>query len=59
MLALSQKKKKKKKNENKLKDLLVNIKWTDIRIIGVPEEKERKEQYLLICTFLASILADL
>ena len=32
-----------KRNEESLTDVWDNIKWTNICIIGVPEEKERKD----------------
>ena len=31
--------------EGTLRDLLDNIKCTNIRVIGVPEEEEKKKQY--------------
>ena len=31
-----------KKTEDSLRDLWDNIKWTNIQIIGVPEEEKRK-----------------
>ena len=34
-----------KKTEDSLKDLWDNIKHTNIRLIGVPEEKEKKKEY--------------
>ena len=34
-----------KRTEDILRDLLDNIKCTNIQIIGVPEEKEKKKEY--------------
>ena len=34
-------KKRIKRNEDNLRDLWVNVKWHNIRIIGVPEEKDK------------------
>ena len=34
-----------KRTEDSLRDLWVNIKRTNIRIIGVPEEEEKKKRY--------------
>lgn len=34
--------KKKKKNEGKLRDLLDNVKETNIHVIGVPDKKRKK-----------------
>ena len=34
-----------KKTEDSLKDLWYNIKHTNIQIIGVPEEEEKKKGY--------------
>ena len=34
-----------KRTEDSLRDLWDNIKYTNIRIIGVPEEKEKKKRY--------------
>ena len=34
-----------KRTEDSLRDLLDDIKWTNIRIIGVPEEEEKKNGY--------------
>ena len=34
-----------KRTENSLRDLWDNIKHTNIRIIGIPEEKEKKKGY--------------
>ena len=34
-----------KRTEDSLRDLWDNIKCTNIRIIGVPEEEERKKKY--------------
>ena len=34
-----------KRTEDSLQDLWDNIKYTNIRIIGVPEEKEKKKRY--------------
>ena len=34
-----------KRTENSLRDLWDNIKHTNIRIIGVPEEEEKKKAY--------------
>ena len=34
-----------KRTEDSLKDLWDHIKWTNIRIIGVPEEEEKKKGY--------------
>ena len=36
---------KKKKNEDSLRNLWDNIKCTNIRIIGVPEEEGKKKEY--------------
>ena len=41
--ATEQKKKRMKRNEDSLRDLWDNIKHTNIRIIGVPEEEEKKK----------------
>ena len=38
------KEKRTKRNEDGLRDLWENIKCTDIRIIGVPEGKEREKE---------------
>ena len=37
------KKKRIKRNEDKLRDLWDNVKHPNIRIIGVPEEKDKKK----------------
>ena len=34
-----------KRNEDSLRDLWDNIKYTNIRIIGVPEEKDKKKRH--------------
>ena len=34
-----------KRADDSLKDLWDHIKWTNIRIIGVPEEEEKKKGY--------------
>ena len=34
-----------KRTEDSLRDLWDNIKCTNIRVIGVPEEEEKKKQY--------------
>ena len=34
-----------KRTDDSLRDLWDNIKYTNIRIIGVPEEKEKKKRY--------------
>ena len=34
-----------KRTEDSLRDLWDNIKHTNIRIIGVPEEEEKKKEY--------------
>ena len=39
------KKERKKRTEDSLRDLWDNIKCTNIRIIGVPEEVEKKKRY--------------
>ena len=38
-------KKKNKRNEDNLRDLWYNIKCPNIRIIGVPEEEDRKKDH--------------
>ena len=47
IISEEQKKVKKKKNENEdsLRDVWDNIKHTNIQIIGVPEEGEKKKGY--------------
>ena len=37
------KEKRMKRNEDSLRDLCDNIKYTNIRIIGVPEEQEKEK----------------
>ena len=39
------KKKKIKRNEDNLRDLWDNVKHTNIRIIGVPEEEDKKKDH--------------
>ena len=34
-----------KRTEDRLRDLWDNIKYTNTRIIGVPEEEEKKKRY--------------
>ena len=38
-----------KRTEDSLRDLWDNIKCTNIRILGVPEEEEKKKRYEKIC----------
>ena len=38
-------KRKIKRNEDNLRDLWDNVKWTKIRIIGVPEEEDKKKDH--------------
>ena len=38
------KEKRMRRNEDSLRDLWDNIKYTNIRIIGVPEKEEKKER---------------
>ena len=33
------------KNEENLRDLWDNVKWSNIRIIGVPEEEDQKKDH--------------
>ena len=42
--AAQNKEKRMKRTEDKLRDLCDNIKYANIRIIGVPEEEERKKR---------------
>ena len=44
MIEVKSKRKKKKRIEDSLRDLWDNIKCTNIRIIGVPEEEEKKKR---------------
>ena len=46
-----------KRTEDSLRDLWDNIKHTNIQILGVPEEKERKKEYEKI--FEKSIVENL
>ena len=39
------KEKRMKRTEDSLRDLWDNIKYTNIQIIGVPEEEEKKKEY--------------
>ena len=39
------KEKRMKRTEDSLRDLWDNIKCTNIRIIGIPEEEEKKKEY--------------
>ena len=34
-----------KRNDDKLRDLWDNVKYTNIRIIGVPEEEDKKKDH--------------
>ena len=42
---MNQKEKRIKRNEDNLRDLWDNVKWPNIRIIGVPEEEDKKKDH--------------
>ena len=49
MVEINESKRKKekriKRNEDNLRDLWDNVKWPNIRIIGVPEEEDKKKDH--------------
>ena len=53
------KEKRMKRNEDSLRDLWYNIKCTNVRLIGVPEEEEKKKGYERIFEIIIGNLPDI
>ena len=52
------KKKKIKRNEDNIRDLRDNVKWPNIQIIGVPEEKKKKNKKKVYEKILEEIIVE-